>query len=379
MASYLLFELRGTRYALDAAAIKTTVWLPTLSPVENLPRHFIGLFNLHGDVVPVVDLGLRFGHAPRPLTATQAIMVLRTAHAQQALGLQADTVLDLADIPDSERGAYVRFGAASPEQDDGLISGSLRHDAGVLIELDATALPHVPLQAGPADAAAQAAADAGDAGDAGALHASHASHASHPSHAAPATDAADDYFGFFAPEKNFDRDALRRAERAAALPRPAESDAEALQHYAIVRIGAGRFAVALEQVREFGHLGHCAPLPFCPPHILGCINLRGSILAVLDAGPFVHGAPQQDYAKVVVLRLGNETIGLAVHEIEDVRAVAADALTPLSGQAYGHQHCHALLNDPDNPDQPDHLAGSASGIDFEALQREGLIDVDVTA
>src|SRR5665811_2304944 len=64
--TYLIFGHRGARYGLNVRAVREIVWLPELSPIEELPPYIAGVFNLRGRIVPVMDLGLRFGHPREP-------------------------------------------------------------------------------------------------------------------------------------------------------------------------------------------------------------------------------------------------------------------------------------------------------------------------
>src|SRR5665647_2867557 len=73
--TYLIFGHRGARYGLDVRAVRELVWLPELSPIEELPPYIAGVFNLRGQVVPVMDLGLRFGHARKPFLTSDRIIV----------------------------------------------------------------------------------------------------------------------------------------------------------------------------------------------------------------------------------------------------------------------------------------------------------------
>lgn len=343
MSNHLLFEFHGTRYALTAEAVRTTFWLPELSPVEDLPPYFVGLVNLHGQVIPIVDLGLRFGHPPQGYRLDQSVILLRQAGRQ--VGLIADAVLGLVDIPPTACEPYVQLEvhAAGAGSHPGVqvIAGTLKWDSGVLILLDPAALMQVMLQA-----------DEGSWGHADPWsEADHGPGASHFVDLSPA-----------------EREHLRQRTRQLAQS-PADTR-ETGQGYALVTIGSGRYALELERVAEFTHLGKVTPLPCCPPHILGCMNLRGAILTLLDLAPFLLGQPQRDYRAVVVMWLGEQLLGLAVHQVEDVRAYPDLAASALGGQAFGHPHCKLLLHD----DQ-----GVAGVLDLDALRHQGLLDVNEQA
>src|SRR5450759_2190437 len=74
--TYLTFGHRGARYGFDVRAVREIVWLPALSPIEELPPYIAGVFNLRGRVVPAMDLGLRFGHTREPYVPGDRVIVI---------------------------------------------------------------------------------------------------------------------------------------------------------------------------------------------------------------------------------------------------------------------------------------------------------------
>jgi len=338
MVKHLLFELYGTRYALAAEAVQTTFWLPELSPVEDLPPYFVGLINLHGRVIPIVDLGLRFGHQPHGYRLDQSVVLLN--QGGRLVGIIADAVLDLVDIPPSALEPFTHLEAAAHHQGLQVIAGTVKWESAVLILLDPAALTQLVFLG---DDEAWGQDDQG----------------------AETAISADWGASRFIDLDPAQRERLhRRTQQLAQAP----DEADGLgQEYALVTIGAGRYAIELEQVAEFTHLTSVTPIPCCPPHILGCMNLRGAILALMDLAPLLQNQPLRDYRAVVILRLGEQRLGLAVHQVLDVRAYPARAAMALGGQAFGHPHCKWLLHD----DQ-----GVAGVLDLEALRHQGLLDVN---
>ena len=88
--SYLIFCHRGARYGIDVGFVREIVWLPALAPVEESPLHVVGIFNLRGRVVPVIDLGLRFGHPRQPCLISDCVIVIDCG--PMLMGIIASTV-----------------------------------------------------------------------------------------------------------------------------------------------------------------------------------------------------------------------------------------------------------------------------------------------
>ncbi len=68
----LIFDLDDARFGVDATLVRESVWLPKLTPVEEAPPYIVGIFSLRGQIVPVTDLNLRFGHPARPFGSSGA-------------------------------------------------------------------------------------------------------------------------------------------------------------------------------------------------------------------------------------------------------------------------------------------------------------------
>jgi purine-binding chemotaxis protein CheW len=63
----VFFELRGRRCALPAAIVSEVAALPNLTPVPHAPAGIRGIAPLHGQVLPVIDLGVWLaGGEPAP-------------------------------------------------------------------------------------------------------------------------------------------------------------------------------------------------------------------------------------------------------------------------------------------------------------------------
>ena len=59
---HLIFNRHQTRYALPLSTVKEVICLPELVPIENMPDHIVGVFNYHGQLVPVMNLDSPLGH-----------------------------------------------------------------------------------------------------------------------------------------------------------------------------------------------------------------------------------------------------------------------------------------------------------------------------
>ena len=89
---------------------------------------------------------------------------------------------------------------------------------------------------------------------------------------------------------------------------------------------AGRvYACEVAPVREIVTYRRATRLPGAPPHVLGLINLRGSIVTVLDLGRRLGVTETlREHGSVILVESGQKCVGLAVDSVRDVH-LAGDA------------------------------------------------------
>lgn len=117
-----------------------------------------------------------------------------------------------------------------------------------------------------------------------------------------------------------------RALRLAQVPDGAAPQEE----WEVIEFVLGRERYALEAccVREVALLPELTRLPCVPPHVLGVINLRGQVLAVVDIKRF-FGLPQEGISnlnRVLVLRCPGMVFGVLADEVLGVRQLPVRAL-----------------------------------------------------
>lgn len=93
-----LFALAGARFAVDVRSAREVVLFDEITAVPRAPRHLVGVANLRGTVMPIVDarelLGLEGSRSGR----TVRTLVVRDGAVQAALVV--DTVLGLESFED---------------------------------------------------------------------------------------------------------------------------------------------------------------------------------------------------------------------------------------------------------------------------------------
>jgi len=97
---YLTFLLAGEEYAISILEAKEIIEYDTVTAVPKTPKWIRGVINLRGSVVPVVDLGVKFGIGERPVTKTSCIIIVEVQVESQntLMGVMADAVSQVMDI-----------------------------------------------------------------------------------------------------------------------------------------------------------------------------------------------------------------------------------------------------------------------------------------
>ena len=81
-------------------------------------------------------------------------------------------------------------------------------------------------------------------------------------------------------------------------------------------------------VREIVPVRRATRLPGAPEHVSGLINLRGSIVTVIDLPARLSGAAVAEDGSIIVAELGPRVVGLAVDDVRDVQPLPPERFEP---------------------------------------------------
>lgn len=93
----MVFTLSGTRYGLPLEYIGEVLRDPVITIVPGLPKWVMGVTNLHGDVLSVVDLGRFLGFSSPLMTGPGTLLLAKVA--DQRVGLLVDDVELIYSFP----------------------------------------------------------------------------------------------------------------------------------------------------------------------------------------------------------------------------------------------------------------------------------------
>jgi len=97
---YLTFCLGKEIFAVDVAKAREVLDNISITKVPQTPGYMLGVINLRGNVVPVIDMRLKFGMDAVERTVDTCIIVLEISVDGEAvvIGAQADSVQEVLDI-----------------------------------------------------------------------------------------------------------------------------------------------------------------------------------------------------------------------------------------------------------------------------------------
>ena len=101
---------------------------------------------------------------------------------------------------------------------------------------------------------------------------------------------------------------------------------EATREVLVFVLGAEEYGVDILKVQEIRGYEKVTPIPSAPEYLKGVVNLRGTIVPVIDMRvKFGMSEPRYDaFTVVIILRLAHRVIGIVVDAVSDVVALAHD-------------------------------------------------------
>lgn len=99
-AQYLGFRVGGEEYATDILRVQEIKCWDGVTRVPHTPPYLLGVINLRGSIVPVIDLRLRLVRGPAAFEPTTAVVVVQVsgARGRRTVGLVVDAVTRVHDI-----------------------------------------------------------------------------------------------------------------------------------------------------------------------------------------------------------------------------------------------------------------------------------------
>lgn len=99
----LTFTLGSETYGVDILRVQEIRGWTPVTHIPQSPPHVLGVLNLRGSIVPIIDLRMRFSLEQAQYTAVTVIIVLsvQSASGRRDFGVVVDGVSDVVDMNDA--------------------------------------------------------------------------------------------------------------------------------------------------------------------------------------------------------------------------------------------------------------------------------------
>jgi purine-binding chemotaxis protein CheW len=106
---YLSFFLSDEEYGIEILKVQEIIGVLPVTAIPRTPPHVLGVINLRGKIIPVVDLRMRFDLESVETTEETCVIVVATNGV--VMGLQVDRVSEVIDVTAEQIEATPNFGA----------------------------------------------------------------------------------------------------------------------------------------------------------------------------------------------------------------------------------------------------------------------------
>lgn len=103
-----------------------------------------------------------------------------------------------------------------------------------------------------------------------------------------------------------------------------------LRELVTFRVGDQDFCIDIMMVREIRGWTPATVLPHAPPFVLGVINLRGSVVPIVDLSARLGLKPSEpdDRHVIVIAVVGAQTVGFLVNAVSDIIGINQSEVQP---------------------------------------------------
>ncbi len=136
LSRWVTFRLEDETYGIDVMQIREVLRSPEISPVPGAPSYVLGIINLRGNVVAIIDTRSRFG-LPSKEEIDDASRILILEAGDYVVGFLVDSVSEVAELRNDQIETAPDTGSSDSSR---FITGLYNRKEGLLILLDADKL-----------------------------------------------------------------------------------------------------------------------------------------------------------------------------------------------------------------------------------------------
>jgi len=298
MSYYITFTYNNLVYALPTIAVQEILFLPEITPIPDAPSDIIGAVNVRGNILPVMDLNLRFGYQEIDYSLTDNIIILNWQEIR--LGILTNQVHAIKEIEDQTITTELSHAHSFIDlKQEKFIQGFAQQEETLVIFLNLeTLLRYTESQELFLDLDLESLES--ETEDSEKLN-------------PPKTTV------FFPKATPYERQILQK--RADNLRQSFKlKDLTGLKPVSIFTLNQELFGVELSLIQEFIKFKKITPIPCTPDFIIGNINLRGEIITLIDIRGLLNLA-QPTYKKegqAIIVNIEGIIVGIIIDSIETI-------------------------------------------------------------
>lgn len=93
---WVTFQLEKEVYGVNVMQVQEVLRYTEIAPVPGAPDYVLGIINLRGNVVTIIDTRMRFGLSPAEITDNTRIIIIEVD--KQVVGILVDKVSEVVDL-----------------------------------------------------------------------------------------------------------------------------------------------------------------------------------------------------------------------------------------------------------------------------------------
>jgi len=95
----------------------------------------------------------------------------------------------------------------------------------------------------------------------------------------------------------------------------------------VFKLNDEQFAVETARVQSINDIMEITKVPKAPKHIRGLINLRGTIISLLDINMLLEVKKEDsNQSNIIILQMENELVGITVDQVDEVLDIEEDLI-----------------------------------------------------
>ena len=131
LIQFVTFILMDEVYGINVMQVQEVLRVTEIAPVPGAPSYVLGIINLRGNVVTVIDTRKRFGLPSSELDDSSRIIVIESE--KQVVGILVDAVAEVVELHEGDIDAAPNVGT---EDSSRYIQGVATREDGLLILVD---------------------------------------------------------------------------------------------------------------------------------------------------------------------------------------------------------------------------------------------------